>query len=197
MAALQAKFVCPLQACYAMNPSVTLSIDDGFLRPLDLADLHPGYVEGLNNPDINRHLEVRLTVQTIETVAAFVNTNRQDTDSVLFGIWLHAKSSHIGTIRLYEINQHLHNCFIGICIFDKSVWGRGIGTNAIKAVTKWAHVEMNMHRIEAHAYLDNTASIRSFEKAGYRRIPDRFKNIPGAETPVRHAALVSDEITQK
>lgn len=175
-----------------MNPNIELVIANGFLRPLVLSDLHPRYVEGLNNPSVNLHLEVRHQKQTVASAATFIVNNNQSTDSVLWGIWLSNQPSHIGTIRLHDINKSCCHCFVGICIFDSSAWGRGIGSNAIRAVTSWAHTELSLQRIEAHAYLDNLASIRTFEKAGYRRIKNQFKSIAGEVFPIPHAVLVAD-----
>jgi RimJ/RimL family protein N-acetyltransferase len=177
-----------------MTPNLTLKIANGFLRPLVRADLHPGYVEGLNNPTVNLHLEVRREEQTDDSVASFIVNNSQSTDSVLWGIWLRNQPRHIGTIRLHDINSNRSHCYIGICIFDSSAWGRGIGTDAIKAVTSWAHMELSIQRIEAHAYLENTASIRTFEKAGYRRLKNRNKSIAAEVHPILHAVLVADSV---
>jgi RimJ/RimL family protein N-acetyltransferase len=175
-----------------MIPDVLLPTARGFLRPIDCIDLHQGYVDGLNDPDVNRYLEVRRERQTTELVANFVASNIQSSDSVLFGIFDCDNPSHIGTVRLHDINKLPGHCHIGICIFDKTLWGFGIGSDAIKNVTCWAFLALDLHRIEAHAYLDNVSSIRSFEKAGYRRISDAYKSLCYEVASLRHAVLVAD-----
>jgi len=175
-----------------MIPNISLSIPGGYLRPLTLGDLHSGYVDGLNDPSVNRYLEVRREVQTSQTVALFININRESNDSVLFGIFLHTKPNHVGTVRLHDVNKLYCHCYVGICIFDRTVWGCGIGSNALRAVTCWACMELTIHRVEAHAYLDNVASIRSFERAGYRRDVDQFKSYPADVAPRQHAVLIAD-----
>jgi RimJ/RimL family protein N-acetyltransferase len=47
--------------------------------------------------------------------------------------------------------------------------GRGIATEAARAVGRWALTEGGMRRVQLHARLDNVASVRVAEKAGYRR----------------------------
>ena len=89
-----------------MVPDVVLSTVRGFLRPITCADLHQDYVDGLNDPEVNRFLEVRRKWQTSETVAN-KDSNNQSFDSVLFGIFDHDNSSHIGTVRLHNIDRLL------------------------------------------------------------------------------------------
>lgn len=46
-------------------------------------------------------------------------------------------------------------------------WGRGIGTEALKAVTEYAFANFDICRIFAHVFEWNGASARVLEKAGY------------------------------
>lgn len=47
-------------------------------------------------------------------------------------------------------------------------WGRGIMTNALKALTEYAISTHHLHRIYALPYEWNPASMRVLEKAGYK-----------------------------
>ena len=46
-------------------------------------------------------------------------------------------------------------------------WGRGLATNALKAVTDLAFMQHDICRLYAHVFEWNTASARVLEKAGY------------------------------
>lgn len=46
-------------------------------------------------------------------------------------------------------------------------WGRGIMTEAVRAVTLYAFAHLGMHRVFAVPFAPNTASRRVLEKAGY------------------------------
>jgi RimJ/RimL family protein N-acetyltransferase len=50
----------------------------------------------------------------------------------------------------------------------EGVWGRGIGTAALCAVTEHGFGTLGLHRIFALPFSHNTASIRLLERAGYR-----------------------------
>lgn len=108
---------------------------------------------------------------------------------MLWGIWSCDAPNHVGTIRIQGIKNQLKRCHIGICIFCKLAWRRNIGANSIIAATNWAFSELGMSTVEAHAYLENVASVRSFIKAGYLRLPDCFKIVTNESSPILHAVL--------
>lgn len=157
-----------------MLADIKLDIKDGWLRPLLVADIHDGYVQGLNDPEVNRFLITpRLRRQTFETVKDFVEQNVQSQNAILFGIWVAGINGHCGTLRLYDLDSHKGCAQIGICIFNKNAWGRGVGSQAIRAVTKWAiEGELQRHCIEAGAYVENHSSIKAFQGAGYEWVRD-------------------------
>lgn len=159
-----------------MTPDVTLAIENGFLRPLDLDDAHQGYADGLNDPVVHRYLDsVKCSTQTVATVRDFIANERASASSVLWGIWLDESVSHIGTVRLHGIEHRHGTAHIGICLFDSRTWGRKIGPQAIRAVTQWAIRELGLRWIEAGAYEANLASQKAFMAAGYSWVFD----IPG------------------
>jgi RimJ/RimL family protein N-acetyltransferase len=57
-------------------------------------------------------------------------------------------------------------------------WNRGIATEAVQAVTRYAFDALGMIRVYAHVFEWNTASMRVLEKAGFER-----------EGVMRHAAM--------
>ena len=159
-----------------MSPEQILPFDGGFLRPLVEADVHQGYVDGLNDPLVNRYLDgVKSTVQTMHSVCEFVAADRLSTTSVLWGIWRDAEEHHVGTVRLHGIEYRHRTAHIGVCLFDRRSWGHRLGSAAISAVTRWAIDGQELRWIEAGAYEANLASQRAFLTAGYSWVFD----IPG------------------
>lgn len=159
-----------------MSPDVLLRFEGGYLRPLKTADVHPAYVSGLNDPDVNRYLDgVKRTVQTTQSVIDFVAADEVSSGSVLWGIWQDSATTHCGTVRLHGIEYHHKTAHIGVCLFDKTAWRQKLGQKAISAVTKWAINELGLRWVEAGAYAENVASQKAFLSAGYLWVFD----IPG------------------
>lgn len=159
-----------------MIPETVLTFAGGSLRALRPDDVHAGYVAGLNDPDVNRYLDgVKRVVQTRQSIVEFVRSNRDSANSVLWGLWQAGSEHHCGTVRLHGI-EHFHNtAHIGICVFDKSAWGKHLGSEAIRAVTQWALDNLCLRWVEAGVYAENISSQKAFLSAGYEWIYD----IPG------------------
>jgi RimJ/RimL family protein N-acetyltransferase len=149
-------------------PGLELELPTGRMRILRPSDVHDGYVCGLNDPAVNRFLTaVKETEQTHESVRAFVQAQYQATDAMLFGIWEEGRDLHCGTVRLHKVDEACRTAEIGICVFDRSAWGKKVGTCAIAAVTRWAQSQLGVDLIKAGVYESNRSSRRAFEAAGY------------------------------
>jgi RimJ/RimL family protein N-acetyltransferase len=170
-----------------MIPDVILEFPGGFIRPLIQSDIHSGYIDGLNKEDVNKFLEVRFISQTHQLVEQFISINAASSTSVLWGVWLACSSQHVGTVRIHDINHYHKTAHIGVCLFDRSVWGKGIGRHVIRAVTKWAMQTLLLRWVEAGVYEANLASQRAFISAGYEwvfDIPDKYL-LDGKPTTVK------------
>ena len=154
-----------------IKPSLRLDLGNGaYLRPIVEADVTQTYVDGLNDPAVNRYLEVRRRRQTPESVRAYVRANASDPQAILFGIF----SGNVlrGTLRLHDVDLGSSEAAVGIALFDRDTSGKGLGSSAIAAVARFATTEMSLIRLAAGIYDANTASVRAFEKSGFRRIED-------------------------
>jgi len=152
--------------------SIRLEVEGGaILRPLQEQDVGDAYVDGLNDPQVSQSLVgPRKQRQTLESVRAYVGLNWRDDRSVLFGIYIDGALR--GTVRLYHIDD-AGQAVMGIALFDTRYWGRGWGSRCIRRVADYAIGELSLRRIVAGSYERNTAAIRSFAKAGFRRTPER------------------------
>lgn len=155
-----------------MNPEVVLVFNGGYLKPLKLEHIHDDYISGLNDNRVNRYLELRHVIQTKQTVIRYIQDNQQAKNNVLFGIWRDSEQNHCGTVRLHGIKDIEHSAHIGLCIFEKRVWGNGLGSKVIACVTKWAIDDLRLRWIEAGIYEENVASQKAFLKAGFKWISD-------------------------
>ena len=74
----------------------------------------------------------------------------------------------VGVTGIRDINWRHGNGETGINIGDKSLWRRGIATEAIALRTAFCFRELNLHKIKTRAFVENEASKRALQKAGYR-----------------------------
>jgi len=90
---------------------------------------------------------------------------RKEKQKTTFAIEIDGKA--VGSIG-FEIKKGHHQkiASIGYWLGEK-YWGKGIVTEALKLVTKYAFETFNLVRIEAAVFKWNPASARVLEKAGY------------------------------
>jgi RimJ/RimL family protein N-acetyltransferase len=75
----------------------------------------------------------------------------------------------LGDINLNVVNDWGgRNAFVGICIGNRKDWGRGYGTDAMKAILRFAFTEINLNRVTLTVFEYNPRAIHSYEKAGFR-----------------------------
>jgi RimJ/RimL family protein N-acetyltransferase len=152
---------------------LTLGFANGLARPLRVEDVHAGYVAGLNDPEVNRYLAgVRERPQTLDTATEYVRQNQEADAAILFGVWETGRAEHCGTVRLYQIEDFNRTAYIGVCLFERRAWGRGLAAGALRAVTEWAFDALKLRWIEAAMHVDNHASERAFRAAGYAWLHD-------------------------
>lgn len=125
------------------------------------------YVAWLNDPEINQFLESRFESHTLESTVAFVTSVLESPDSLFLGIRSRSSGRHVGNIKIGPINRRHDTAEVGILVGDRSVWGKGIATDAITAVTAIARDLLSLRKLTAGCYGSNMGSKRAFEKAGY------------------------------
>ncbi|MEG0259255.1 MAG: GNAT family protein [Lysinibacillus sp.] len=86
-----------------------------------------------------------------------------------FGIYELGTERLIGHIALYAIKRMPYSsAFVGYAM-DQNYVGRGIVTEAVQLVVKFAFEQVDIHRVEAYVAPTNEASIRVLEKASFKR----------------------------
>ncbi len=75
----------------------------------------------------------------------------------------------VGTTGIHGIDHRHGHGETGLVIGDKSMWRKGIASEAMALRTTFCFRELNLHKIRTRAFMENKASIRALEKAGYRQ----------------------------
>ena len=74
----------------------------------------------------------------------------------------------LGFVGLGDINWSSRNAWAGIGIGERENWGKGIGTEAMQLMIKFAFKELNLRRISLGVFEYNLRAIRSYEKVGFK-----------------------------
>ena len=76
---------------------------------------------------------------------------------------------HIGSTGIHQIDWRNLRAVTGNMIGDKSEWGKGFGSEAVRLRTKYAFTQTTLEKLETEAFMDNIGSRRCLEKSGYRQ----------------------------
>lgn len=137
------------------------------LIPLTEADVSPHYVEWVNDPEVNRHLEVRFRHQTEDTVRAYVRSFYEETEKYIWGIRVAQDRLIIGTTTLYDINRHHGTAEIGLMIGEKRFWGTGASLEAMALVIEHAFADLSLRRVTGGSYATNYAIGFVYKRLGF------------------------------
>ncbi|MBW2279266.1 MAG: GNAT family N-acetyltransferase [Deltaproteobacteria bacterium] len=73
----------------------------------------------------------------------------------------------LGDIALQDIQPLQKRADLAVSIGEKSYWGRGYGSDAIRLALRFAFEELDCRRVTLVVDRDNTRAIRCYEKAGF------------------------------
>lgn len=137
------------------------------LRPLTLDDVTERYCAWLNDPEVNRCLETRFAVQTLETVRAYVEMTLKEPDVLFLAIVEKSRGEHIGNIKLGPIVRPHRRAEISFFIGDKGFWKMGCASEAVRLLSDYALGDLELHKVTAGCYDINRGSRRIFENLGF------------------------------
>ena len=104
-----------------------------------------------------------------DTQARLARWMRAQDDIIHLAIHLEATDAMVGFLHVALIEPEHQRCRIGIVVGEKSLWGRGLGTEALAGAVEYCFTDLGMNRIGAEAYATNPASARMLEKVGFVR----------------------------
>jgi ribosomal-protein-alanine N-acetyltransferase len=180
---------------HKIHPGQWFRADDVALRPLTLQDCTEAYVAWLNDPEVIRYLETRWQPQTLQTVTAFVREVLADPSSHLFAIVEMASDRHIGNLKIGPVDARHAYADVSYFIGERSVWGRGYATQAIRLAAEIGFTRLGLHRLQAGVYEGNVASARALAGAQFReegRLRRQLRGPAGWEDHIWYGLLAEE-----
>lgn len=128
----------------------------------------PQYVKWLNDPEVRKNLAtgIQYPMTITEENDWFDSMLRQDNQKS-FAIHTIEDGRLLGNVGLNSIEWKNQSAIVGIFIGDKSYWGKGYGTEAMRLILYLAFQELNLQRIELGVFVFNDRAIKSYKKLGF------------------------------
>lgn len=135
------------------------------LRPALPDDADARFALG-TDPDIVRMFGVSLAnAKPMTKDAAEQWAQGQARDPHAWGIEVEGRL--VGEIKLHSINTQDRRASMAIAIYDRTLLGMGLGTEAIHLLLRHAFSELQLHRIGIRVLAYNEGAIRAYAKCGF------------------------------
>ena len=136
------------------------------IRPITYDDTEK-IVKWRNSEYVNsRFIDRRLF--TKESHEAWLKTYVEAGKAAQFIILLNGEA--VGSVYLRDIDLDTKEAEYGIFIGEESARGKGVGTKSAKLILKYAFEELGLEKIFLRVFKDNPGAVRSYEKAGFKKI---------------------------
>jgi RimJ/RimL family protein N-acetyltransferase len=140
------------------------------LRHIERADL-PRFVEFFADPEVRANLDLVVGLGSAQEAQWLESTLALPLLEQPFAIDFREKEGEdwrlIGSTGFTHIDWRVRSAELGISIGDRSMWGRGLGTEATEVLVGHGFETLNLHRIWLRVYVDNLRAIRVYEKVGF------------------------------
>jgi len=109
------------------------------------------------------------TARLIDRHEAWYRALMASPSAAVFAVDRLTDGAFIGIVWLYDIHPRHRRAEVRIVIGDKSAWGGGYGTDALRVLTRIAFGTLKLERLWADVLATNPRAARAFERAGFTR----------------------------
>jgi RimJ/RimL family protein N-acetyltransferase len=141
-----------------------------YIRLLNSNDVTEDYINWMNDTEVTQFLESKWQAHTHKSICEYIEGLNKDLKNFLFGIFLLNGDTHIGNVKIGNINPIHRNADIGMAIGKKENWTKGIGSEVLMLIEKVALEELNLNKIWGGIYAINYGSYKMTQKCGWREV---------------------------
>ncbi|PUV21778.1 GNAT family N-acetyltransferase [Sphingobacterium athyrii] len=147
----------------------TISTEKLLLKTVELPDLQNMH-NLRTNPQIAKYIGRDLN-KSLEETRQFIEMVRKN--KFYFTIKTIDKNEFVGTITLWNIDWSKKYAELGYELLPQ-FQGKGLMSEAVKALLKYAFHEMGIEAIEAYTHRENIASKKLLERLGFKLVADKI-----------------------
>jgi ribosomal-protein-alanine N-acetyltransferase len=138
-----------------------------FLRPLEAADVTDEYLTWFQNDDVTRFLSVDGKSLTREKVVDYMEEGARSGEFFMQAICLTENGKQIGNLKVGPISGQHRTSDLVCVIWDRSQWGKGLATEAIRLGNTLAFEKFGVRKLTGSIMSGNVGSIKAYTRAGW------------------------------
>ena len=138
-----------------------------YLRPITMEDTDR--IVSWRNQDRVRHNFIYQKLFTKESHENWMHTQVETGHVVQFIICEKNNDRPVGSVYFRDIDHDNKKAEYGIFIGEADAAGRGIGSETARLAADYARDVLKLHKLMLRVFADNTAAVRSYEKAGFEK----------------------------
>ena len=136
------------------------------LREMSLADTE-NIIKWKNNKNVKKNFCIQDDL-TRETHEKWFHNKIEKGIVKQFIIKDIASDMEVGSVYLRDIDYNNKKAELGIFIGEDVARGKGIGTESVKLIVKYAFEELKLHRVFLRVFSNNISGIKAYEHAGFK-----------------------------
>lgn len=138
-----------------------------YLKPLAEKDITTDYLNGFCDDEVTAYLEVNGRSLTKESVLEYIENGRTSGNYFMFAIYLAHPEKNIGNLKIGPIDKKHGTSDLVTVIWDRSEWGKGLATEAIRLGNELAFHHFGIRKLSGGMYSGNIGSINAYTRAGW------------------------------
>ncbi len=121
------------------------------------------YFTKVQDAEIEKGLPI--SAKTVEdALQLFYETKQPNAKSI--GKTIYYNGRYVGDVWCYRLWDE-PDAMLSYCIFEKSLWGKGIASKAVALFTSFLQNKLGVKTIGAFTYAENTASVGVLKRNGF------------------------------
>ena len=115
------------------------------LENFKISDVNLNYLKWLKNKKVNKFI-TKSNFNNLKDLKKFIKENYLKKNSFFLKI-LNKQKSHIGNIRIYDINLKNSSVYFGILIGDQKSWNKGLTQEIVHQIGKYLYKNFGIVKI--------------------------------------------------
>ena len=188
-----------MEARNIFDPFPELETERLILRKIRMEDAHDMYAYG-SNPEVTKYMtwNTHQSIEDTKEFLVFALSQYEKKELAPWGIERKGTGKLIGTIDFVGWKIPHRVAELGY-VLSQDFWGQGIAAEAAKELIKFGFVQMNLMRIQARCFVENTGSERVMQKAGmtYEGVIRKGMYAKGKHQDLKMYSILRDEYFSK